>query len=99
MSTLYSLNNGIELPENIHITGSIIVDQSLNAATVNAPTINTNTINTTNIELSGNVYINQNLLIPTGTIVQFAGSSAPGGWLLCQGQSVSKTSYSACGLF
>jgi microcystin-dependent protein len=52
------------------------------------------TVNTTNVDLSGNFFINQNLLIPTGTIVQFAGSSAPGGWLLCQGQSVSKTTYS-----
>jgi len=79
----------MQFPQDLHITGSIIVDQSLNATT-----INTVTINTTDIELSGNVYINQNLLIPTGTIVQYAGSSAPGGWLLCQGQPVSKTTYS-----
>ncbi|WP_142850675.1 phage tail fiber protein [Telmatospirillum sp. J64-1] len=31
----------------------------------------------------------------TGEIRMFAGSSAPSGWLLCQGQAVSRTTYSA----
>ena len=34
------------------------------------------------------------LLVPTGTIVQFAGSSSPGGWLFCDGSAVSRTTYS-----
>ncbi len=34
------------------------------------------------------------LLVPTGAIMPFAGESAPGGWLLCNGQSLSKTTYS-----
>lgn len=34
-------------------------------------------------------------LVPAGAITQFAGASAPTGWLLCNGQSVSKSSYSA----
>lgn len=32
---------------------------------------------------------------PTGTIVAFAGSSVPGGWLLCDGTAVSQTTYAA----
>ena len=32
-------------------------------------------------------------LSPTGSIVQFAGSTAPTGWLLCEGQAVSRTTY------
>jgi microcystin-dependent protein len=32
---------------------------------------------------------------PTGAIQQFAGSSAPSGYLLCEGQAVSRTTYSA----
>lgn len=31
----------------------------------------------------------------SGMLVPFAGSSAPGGWLLCYGQAVSRTTYSA----
>lgn len=33
--------------------------------------------------------------IPVGAIVDFAGTVAPTGWLLCGGQSVSRTTYSA----
>jgi microcystin-dependent protein len=50
------------------------------------------TINS-NVELNGNILVKSNPLLPVGTIVQYAGTSAPGGWLLCQGQSVSRTEY------
>lgn len=30
---------------------------------------------------------------PTGTITMYGGSSAPSGWLLCQGQAISRTTY------
>lgn len=33
--------------------------------------------------------------VPTGTVFQFAGSSAPAGYLLCYGQAVSRTTYAA----
>ena len=32
-------------------------------------------------------------LCPTGSVQSFAGSNAPYGWLLCDGQSVSRTTY------
>ena len=34
-------------------------------------------------------------LIPTGTILSFGGETAPNGFLLCNGQAVSRTTYSA----
>ncbi|TGT42780.1 tail fiber protein [Mesorhizobium sp. M8A.F.Ca.ET.165.01.1.1] len=33
--------------------------------------------------------------IPSGAVIPFAGSSAPSGWLLCAGQAVSRSTYSA----
>lgn len=33
--------------------------------------------------------------IPTGTIMDYAGSSAPTGWLFCYGQAISRTTYAA----
>lgn len=33
------------------------------------------------------------LALPTGVVMPYAGSSAPSGWLLCQGQEVSRTTY------
>lgn len=35
----------------------------------------------------------QGLGTPTGTIMQYAGATAPGSWLLCQGQAVSRSTY------
>jgi microcystin-dependent protein len=34
-------------------------------------------------------------VMPSGAIVQFAGTAAPAGWLLCQGQSLLRTDYNA----
>lgn len=34
-----------------------------------------------------------NSLIPPGVVVPYGGASAPGGWLLCYGQAVSRTTY------
>jgi microcystin-dependent protein len=34
-------------------------------------------------------------LVPTGTVFTYAGSSAPTGWLLCDGSAVSRTTYAA----
>lgn len=34
-------------------------------------------------------------LCPVGAMMPYAGSSAPSGWLLCDGQAVSRTTYSA----
>src|SRR5690606_12877743 len=33
--------------------------------------------------------------VPIGTVADFAGTSAPAGWLLCYGQAVSRTTYAA----
>lgn len=38
---------------------------------------------------------NSDLSLPAGIIVDFAGSSAPSGWLLCYGQAVSRNTYAA----
>lgn len=38
---------------------------------------------------------NERFQPPPGTIVAFAGSNAPDGWLLCQGQEVSRTTYAS----
>jgi microcystin-dependent protein len=34
-------------------------------------------------------------LVPTGTVLAFAGTSAPSGWLLCDGAAYSQTDYAA----
>ena len=40
-----------------------------------------------------NAMVGVGAAVPSGTVVDFAGAVAPPGWLMCQGQTVSKTTY------
>ena len=46
----------------------------------------------TSITFAGTISANKGT-IPIGGVMDFAGSAAPAGWLLCQGQQVSTTTY------
>ena len=54
----------------------------------NADTINT--LIQTNIDAIANIQV-----IPTGVISPFGGTTAPTGWVLCYGQAISRTTFSA----
>lgn len=43
--------------------------------------------------VTGDYYLNNYLLIPTGSIFPYAGNSVPGGYLLCDGNAVSRSTY------
>lgn len=46
------------------------------------------------LDVNGDVYSSGVLLsTPLGSVTQFAGATAPTGWLLCQGQAISRTTY------
>lgn len=44
---------------------------------------------------SGTLLTSNSAVLPVGTVVDYAGASAPTGWLLCYGQAVDRTTYSA----
>jgi microcystin-dependent protein len=46
-------------------------------------------------EIDEQVWTNQQAGVQVGSVVMFAGATAPANWLLCQGQSLSTTTYSA----
>jgi microcystin-dependent protein len=41
----------------------------------------------------GNYYLDNQILIPAGTVIQSAAINVPGGWLDCSGQSLNKVEY------
>lgn len=61
--------------------------------TYNNASINGNIVTTNDFYQSTNGILTP--LIPTGSIIQFGGSVSPSGWLMCNGQEISKTTYSA----
>jgi microcystin-dependent protein len=55
------------------------------------------TLNATTQKIDAQVYTNQQAGVPVGAVTMFVGTTAPTNWLLCQGQSLSTTTYA--GLF
>jgi microcystin-dependent protein len=47
------------------------------------------------MSLSDDITVPSSDRVPTGSVMPFAGSSAPLGWLLCDGSAVSRTTYAA----
>ncbi len=50
---------------------------------------------TGDLDVAGAVMSNGTSLIPIGAMMDYWGSAAPAGWLLCHGQAVSRTTYAA----
>lgn len=47
-----------------------------------------------NFYARGNYYLDNQILIPAGTVIQSAANNVPGGWLECNGQLLNKVAYS-----
>ena len=81
LSTLTNAHNylgDLHIERNATIGGNLDVSGDLHARSYYA---------------SGNFYLNNYILIPAGTIIQSAASAVPGGWLDCDGQTLSKVRY------
>jgi microcystin-dependent protein len=52
-------------------------------------------VNTTGITLTGPITSTEGHLVPTGTVLDYAGATEPSGFLFCYGQAVSRTTYAA----
>ena len=55
------------------------------------------TLNQTTGKIDEQVYQNTQAALPIGTVVMFAGATAPPNWMICAGQSLDRTTYA--GLF
>ena len=81
-------------------TGTLNVTTGITTGTLNVTgaSIMTGGITTGNINFTGSLFQNSSpysVALPPGFIIQYAASSAPSGWLLCDGSAVSRTTYSA----
>lgn len=76
--------------------GSIdIADGAVGTVDLGSGVITTDKINNGAVDFNKLVAAVQQSLCPVGTILPYAGDNAPAGWLLCNGTSISRTTYAA----
>lgn len=78
-----------DLSSGVNIADEAISSDNLAPAAVTGPKIAANAV--TSDKLASNVL---NGLTPSGAIMQYAGTAAPTGWLLCDGSNVNRSTYS-----
>jgi len=64
-------------------SNNLVVNRSIIAESIDVQELNVST----------DVYINHAIYTPVGSILTYAGTTAPSGWLFCDGSEVSKTTY------
>jgi len=72
-----------------------LADNSVNSSKIVDGSITGVDIATNTIPLAALVAAVREALVPPGTIVAYGGTTAPAGWLVCNGLSVSRSSYPA----
>ena len=80
-----------KINENVALTATSTELNLLDGATVSTTEINYLDGVTSNIQTQ----FNNLVTVPSGVISAFSGSTAPTGWLLCDGTAVSRSTYSA----
>lgn len=72
--------------------------QNASPALTGIPTAPTASSGTNTEQIASTAFVQsrvQEFAIPSGGVAMWAGSTAPEGWLLCQGQAVSRTAYAS----
>ncbi|MFH0837254.1 MAG: tail fiber protein [Candidatus Aenigmatarchaeota archaeon] len=95
----------LDISGNVHVSGNLIISGSgAFDGRIDANLINTSTVITNNVTASGYRFSDGTIqttaastssIFPAGTILNFAGSDAPSGFLICNGLAISRTQYAA----
>jgi microcystin-dependent protein len=64
-------------------SNNLIVSKSIVAESIEVAQLN----------VTDDIYLNHNIYTPVASILTYAGTTSPNGWLLCDGSEVSKTAY------
>lgn len=104
LSSSLSVSNRTVLSSSLSVAGSTVLSSSLSVSdrTVLESTLSVAALVEMSSHLSvagsadvtGRVYQATHMLVPPGSVVAYIASSAPGGWLLCDGSAISRTTYS-----
>lgn len=75
------------------ITASELQSSSVTESKIATDSVTTTKMADSSITMAKLAAALQDFLVPTGSLVPFAGSTAPSGYLLCDGTAVSRTTY------
>jgi microcystin-dependent protein len=78
---------------DINVTTAKLADSAVTSAKIADGVVTGTDIAAATISLSNLIAAVQQSLVPAGTIVAYGGTAAPAGWLLCNGASVTRTTY------
>jgi len=89
--------NNLSIGGTSDLNGNTTVNANLTISGTTTLNGNTSLLGTTTYRRSPTSSITSlnDFLVPAGTVISFAGSSAPAGYLLCNGQAISRSSFSA----
>lgn len=89
------VNSGATAPEWGQVAAAGIASDAVTTAKILDDAVTTAKIADNNVTFALLATVVQNALSPVGTIVAYGGSSAPTGWLLCDGSTFNATTYSS----
>jgi microcystin-dependent protein len=73
-------------------TSTVSLTTNSEKLVINKPVV-ADSINVTQLNVTNDIYMNDSVYTPVGSILTYAGAVAPVGWLICDGSEVSKASY------
>ena len=78
---------------NVVLASVPINSSNGNVAVPGTLAVTSNTTVGGDLAVTGTITQGGNLIMPTGAMLEYAGSAAPAGWLLCDGTAVSRSTY------
>ena len=95
VSTTYDIHDANAIPKtgSNQISGDLVPTTD-NNIDIGSSTNNIKMLYTKGITIDGAQFSPSDYVLPTGSYIQFAGSQAPDGFLVCNGGEISRTTYS-----
>ena len=95
VSTTYDIHDANAIPKtgSNQISGDLVPTTD-NNIDIGSSTNNIKMLYTKGITIDGAQFSPSDYVLPTGSYIQFAGSQAPEGFLVCNGGEISRTTYS-----
>lgn len=91
-----SFSSSVTVASGVNVTaGGVTVTAGGATVSAGGAAITGDSTVTGNLTVSGALTVGGAAMLPAGTMMDYAGSAAPTGWLLCDGSAVSRTTYAS----